>query len=173
MKILFLSYTDSGGAGRAIQNICLSIKDFNLDFDLFVKHKFTKNSFIKTFNNSSFKLKIDHFKHKINRNICKYEKKKIYSFQSPSLFPSNYHKIINNSDYDVVHLNWINDFLSVEDIGKIEKPLVWSLCDMWPFTGINHYDDYDLNVFWRKEKYQIKNNKFSLDSWLLRRKVRS
>ena len=34
-------------------------------------------------------------------------------------------------------LNLDCDYLSIEDIGKINKPIVWSLCDMWPISGIN------------------------------------
>lgn len=44
---------------------------------------------------------------------------------------------------DVIHLHWINQgFLSLKDIGRIVasgKPVVWTMHDMWPFTGICHY----------------------------------
>ncbi len=44
---------------------------------------------------------------------------------------------------DVIHLHWINQgFLSIKTLGKIlksGKPVVWTLHDMWPFTGICHY----------------------------------
>lgn len=44
---------------------------------------------------------------------------------------------------DVVHLHWVNQaFLSMEGLRRIfgsGKPLVWTLHDMWPFTGICHY----------------------------------
>lgn len=44
---------------------------------------------------------------------------------------------------DVIHLHWINQgFLSLNSIRKIlesGKPVVWTLHDMWPFTGICHY----------------------------------
>lgn len=44
---------------------------------------------------------------------------------------------------DVIHLHWINQgFLSLGSIRKIlrsGKPVVWTLHDMWPFTGICHY----------------------------------
>lgn len=44
---------------------------------------------------------------------------------------------------DVIHLHWINQgMLSLDDIQKIinsGKPIVWTLHDMWPFTGICHY----------------------------------
>lgn len=44
---------------------------------------------------------------------------------------------------DIVHLHWVNQgFLSLNDIRLIiesGKPVVWTLHDMWPFTGICHY----------------------------------
>ena len=44
---------------------------------------------------------------------------------------------------DIIHLHWINQgFLSLKSIRKIidsGKPVVWTLHDMWPFTGICHY----------------------------------
>lgn len=44
---------------------------------------------------------------------------------------------------DVIHLHWINQgMLSVKEIGNIlssGKRVVWTLHDMWPFTGICHH----------------------------------
>jgi glycosyltransferase involved in cell wall biosynthesis len=46
---------------------------------------------------------------------------------------------------DVVHLHWINQgMLSMKDLQRIldsGKPIVWTLHDMWPFTGICHYSE--------------------------------
>lgn len=44
---------------------------------------------------------------------------------------------------DIIHLHWINQgFLSLANIRRIVqsgKPIIWTLHDMWPFTGICHY----------------------------------
>ena len=44
---------------------------------------------------------------------------------------------------DVVHLHWVNQgMLSTRQIGKIlasGKPVVWTMHDMWPVTGICHH----------------------------------
>lgn len=46
-------------------------------------------------------------------------------------------------DADIVHLHWINQgFLSLKDIEalvKLNKPIVWTMHDMWPCTGICHH----------------------------------
>jgi glycosyltransferase involved in cell wall biosynthesis len=49
---------------------------------------------------------------------------------------------INASNFDLVHLHWINhDMLSVPDIGRITKPLVWTMHDSWPVCGAEHHPD--------------------------------
>lgn len=44
---------------------------------------------------------------------------------------------------DVVHLHWINQgMLSLDEIGRIiasGRKIVWTMHDMWPFTGICHH----------------------------------
>jgi glycosyltransferase involved in cell wall biosynthesis len=40
---------------------------------------------------------------------------------------------------DLVHLHWINSLVSVRSLGKVAKPVVWTLRDMWPFTGGCHH----------------------------------
>ncbi len=44
---------------------------------------------------------------------------------------------------DIIHLHWINNgFLSIEDIEKLKtlnKPIVWTMHDMWAMTGGCHH----------------------------------
>lgn len=44
---------------------------------------------------------------------------------------------------DIIHIHWINQgFLSLKNLDelfKLGKPIVWTLHDMWPFTGGCHY----------------------------------
>jgi glycosyltransferase involved in cell wall biosynthesis len=47
--------------------------------------------------------------------------------------------VINKSDCDIVHLHWVKGMLSVEEIARIRKPIVWTLHDMWAFCGDAHY----------------------------------
>ncbi len=42
---------------------------------------------------------------------------------------------------DLVHLHWLNNgFVRPESLAGMGRPLVWTLHDMWPFTGGCHYD---------------------------------
>jgi glycosyltransferase involved in cell wall biosynthesis len=50
--------------------------------------------------------------------------------------------MIKEINPDIVHLHWINGgMIKIEDLAKIDKPIVWSLHDMWAFTGGCHYDE--------------------------------
>lgn len=41
---------------------------------------------------------------------------------------------------DLVHLHWLGDStLSIEEIGSLRMPLVWTMHDQWPFCGAEHY----------------------------------
>ena len=171
MKVLFLNYIDESGAGKACLKIVESLKK-KIKCDYKVKIKIKNNNCSKTIDHKN-PIKIENYKKKFNRIFSRLANKKIKSFQSPSLFSSNYYKFINDSDYDLVHLVWINGLLSIEDIGKINKPIVWTFADMWPFTGINHYDTDNNNAFWKKKNFLTfkKNNLINFDRYLLEKKI--
>lgn len=47
---------------------------------------------------------------------------------------------INQFAADIVHLHWIGDnFLPIQQFARLEAPIVWTLHDMWAFTGGCHY----------------------------------
>lgn len=59
---------------------------------------------------------------------------------SGAWFPSGLAHEINSSQSDVVNLHWIaGETISIEEISRIRKPVVWTLHDMWPFCGAEHY----------------------------------
>ena len=72
---------------------------------------------------------------------------------------------MNNSILDIIHLNWVNaEMMSIEDIGKISKPIVWTLHDMWPFLGSAHLSE---NPIQNNEEF---NKLKRIDKWVYLRK---
>lgn len=54
----------------------------------------------------------------------------------PTLTPHRVRDIVP----DLVHLHWVSyGFLGIQDLPKLDAPLVWTLHDMWAFTGGCHY----------------------------------
>lgn len=62
--------------------------------------------------------------------------------RSFGVFPSGILRRINESDVDIVHLHWVNcEMLSLPQIPRIRKAVVWTFHDMWPLCGGQHYAD--------------------------------
>lgn len=59
---------------------------------------------------------------------------------SSGFFGENIKKMPGFLNADVIHLHWINEsMIDLKSIQKIDKPIVWTLRDMWPMTGGCHY----------------------------------
>jgi glycosyltransferase involved in cell wall biosynthesis len=91
---------------------------------------------------------------------------------SPAIFPSSWLKNINASAADVVHLHWVQgEMLSIADIGSIEKPIVWTLHDMWAFCGAEHYTEDDRwRQGYKRANRPIYESGFDLNLWTWLRK---
>jgi glycosyltransferase involved in cell wall biosynthesis len=79
---------------------------------------------------------------------------------------------VNSSFSDIAHLHWINGgLLSVEEIGKITKPLVWTFHDMWPFCGAEHLAPDTPEARWRTGYLPLSDTVgFDIDRWVWKRK---
>ncbi len=61
---------------------------------------------------------------------------------SPAWVPDNLSGLLEKYNPDVLHLFWVTaGFLRIESLRKVTRPIVWTLHDMWPFTGGCHYDN--------------------------------
>lgn len=50
------------------------------------------------------------------------------------------HGALRKIDFDILHLHWLNlRFFPLQELHNINKPIVWTLHDCWPFCGICHY----------------------------------
>ena len=50
-------------------------------------------------------------------------------------------KIKEYKNADIIHVHWLNQgFIKLKSLSKINKPVVWTMRDMWPFTGGSHYN---------------------------------
>ncbi|MGL4503764.1 MAG: glycosyltransferase family 4 protein, partial [Planktothrix sp.] len=59
---------------------------------------------------------------------------------SPQWFPDGLTSQVAQLNPDIINLHWVEwGFLQIETLPKFGKPLVWTLHDMWAFTGGCHY----------------------------------
>ena len=62
---------------------------------------------------------------------------------------------------DLIHINWIGEeTLSIKDIERFDKPIIWTFHDMWPATSTEHFLDHQQKTgYFRKDTHNnlIKN----------------
>ena len=142
------------------------------DSSIWVNYKYGNNPNIKTYPNNLLK-KINRIKRYLSRALVLLLKTNNPVLHSPQIFSSSYWlKSINESDADIIHLHWFqNEMISVSDLSKIKKPLVWTLHDMWGFCGAEHISyDNRWNEGYLKSNRPIGEGRIDLNRWTWRRK---
>ena len=175
MKILNVNFSDNGGgAAIAVKRFHEILLNHKINSKLLVSEKkFDENN---TFNIPKNSEKIKNLvKDSVNRNLIKFLKKKNFRSSSLNIIPSKLVKKINEIKPDIVHLHWIgNDTISIKDISKIKCKIVWTMHDMWPFCGTEHYSSNDKFINGYKNK-DAGNNFFLFDIdkyiWNLKKKI--
>ena len=140
MKILLLStYDIRGGAARAAFRLCEGLISAGHEVKMLVQSKSGNADFVET---------PDHFSYRRFSKIRGYldlmpafiktGKKVLFSI---GWLPSHaVIKKLNDFDPDIVHLHWVNKgFFNLRSLGDIRQPVIWTLHDMWAFTGGCHY----------------------------------
>jgi len=142
MKILIVSATDlQGGAGRAAYRLHQSLLDKDIDSQMLVQTKNSDDFTVISKDKKSSKY-LNQLRPFIDSIPVRLYKNRVDAMFSISwLGFDGIVDRINEINPDIVHLHWIaGGMMRIEDISKIKAPLVWSLHDMWPFTGGCHYD---------------------------------
>lgn len=159
MKILVLNtYDNGGGAANAAFRLVEALVAKGFDIRLGVKQKRTNADFV-------FELpKKKNYYQILYKNVLKilnkfFSKKTNQIHTSFDVVTSVDIDWINKSDFDIVHLHWLHDdMISIKDISRIKKKLVWTLHDSWVCCGAEHHP----NVLENDNRWQVgyfKNNK--------------
>ncbi|MBW2655413.1 MAG: glycosyltransferase, partial [Deltaproteobacteria bacterium] len=143
MKILHVNTSDiSGGAARAAYRIHKGLQEIDINSKMLVQTKLSDDrtviapdtkvkkglALLRPTLDSTFK------------NLFSGGSKTIFS---PAWLPfSDIPSQIRSISPDIVHLHWIcGGMLRIEELGQIKKPIIWTLHDMWAFSGGCHYSD--------------------------------
>jgi len=142
MKILLLNTNDiSGGAAIAAYRLLKGLQQNSVQAQMLVQSKKSDDCSVMEPQKKRQKIfsKIRPILDSIPVRFYKQRKKSIFS---PAVLLDNVCKRIQEINPDIVHLHWIaGGFVRLENLEKINKPIVWTLHDMWAFTGGCHYDE--------------------------------
>jgi glycosyltransferase involved in cell wall biosynthesis len=147
MKILILSTSErTGGAAVAANRLMHALNKSGQEAKMLVRDKQTDDPNVISINTGWWKKKINFIRFAYERWVIFFNNR----FSGKNLFAVSIantgtdirrHHLVKEAD--VINLHWINlGFLSLKDIRKLiesGKPVVWTVHDMWSFTGICHH----------------------------------
>jgi glycosyltransferase involved in cell wall biosynthesis len=146
MKILLINTSDqSGGAAVACIRLFNSLRQNGIHARLLLQEQTNINSDILSTTHSRMKHFLNVFRFVWERFIFsrKESSRDVRFAFSPATTGEDISERPEIRDADILHLHWINrgflSLLSIEKLFRLEKPIVWTLHDMWLFTGGCHY----------------------------------
>lgn len=135
IKVLHLSSFDiSGGAARAAYRIHQGLKKINVDSQMLVQFKSSHDRTVQSVEGKA----AARFRSFGDNSLLRFsQQQELFSLQ---WFPDAIAKEIAQIRPDIINLNWVcSGFVQIETLAKLNTPLVWTLQDMWAFTGGCHY----------------------------------
>ena len=173
MKPLILNTFDiEGGAARAAYRLHKGLQSIGLDSQMLVQ---TKSSDDHTVIGPQTKIQTGFgmIRPTLDALLLQLYPKRDNLIFSSAILPNNLVTKVANLNPDVINLHWVTrGFLKPKTIKHFNKPLIWTLHDMWPFTGGCHYDQGCSRYLESCGKcpllHSSKNN--DLSRWIWRRK---
>jgi glycosyltransferase involved in cell wall biosynthesis len=172
IRVLHLSSFDiCGGAARASYRIHQGLQKIGVDSQMLVQFRLSDNSAVIT------------AEHKVITRLRSFADSLIWKVNTPSKklfspqwFPDAIASKVAQINPDIINLNWVcNSFLQIETLAKLNKPLIWTLQDMWSFTGGCHYSegcDHYKTACGKCPQLQSNQEK-DLSSWIWQRKAKA
>lgn len=144
MRTLIINTTDiQGGAAIAANRLHKGLIKNGIDSKMLVLSKSGDDTNVIPLYGNDFVRKVTGKVNYYKRNLDfhKYDNSLKNHFFSNLYSINHIKKVIRKINPDIIHLHWVNgNFFNLKDLQKINRPIIWTLHDMWPFTGGCHYD---------------------------------
>lgn len=132
MKVVHLVTFDDGGAYKAAKRISDALME-NAESTLITYKNIPMSTFDKVIQRILKRFYL----------MYPFKVRKLKYFYNTDLESSSVLEMKLVKDADIIHLHWVTDGLislkSIKKLKQMNKPIVWTLHDMHPFTGGCHY----------------------------------
>lgn len=139
LEILHISTYDSRGAGRAAQRLNKGLQAIGLRSQMLVQVKDSDDYSVLAPQTRKDKA-ISKLRPSLSRlPLVLYPKRELTDYY-PTWLPDSVGQRVNSLEPNIVNLHWLCDgLLEIKSLARLNRPLVWTLHDMWAFTGGCHY----------------------------------
>jgi glycosyltransferase involved in cell wall biosynthesis len=141
MKVLLVStYDNANGSGKAAYRLHQGLQQIGIDSHMLVQGKSTGDKAVMA-PRSKLAQGWAIARESIDALPLKWHRQRERTVYSLQCFPDQISAAIAPINPDIINLHWTNaGFVQIETIAKLKAPIVWTLHDMWAFTGGCHYD---------------------------------
>ncbi|SRR5579862_205238 len=130
MKIVHFNTQETGGAAAAAMRLNQSLVDLGHESSLCILEKESGQTRMQKASGLVRPV--------LDRALVKILAPRCDALFSAALTPNG---ALRRTVADVIHLHWIGSgFLDIAALRGVRRPIVWTLHDMWPFTGGCFYD---------------------------------
>lgn len=142
MKVLLVSnYDVKGGAARASYRLHKGLQSRGVNSQILVGSKSSNDENVRLMP-TKLGDKFKGIRAKLNRLPLKVYPKLGQVIFSPQWVPDSLASEVAKINPDVINLHWVCEgYMQIETLPKFNKPIVWTLHDMWAFTGGCHYSE--------------------------------
>lgn len=175
MKVLLLATSDhEGGAARAAYRLHQGLQ-VGAASQMLVQTKQVDHEVVLASKSKLAKL-LSHSRPYFDKLPLQFYSDRSSTPYSLQWLPDTVSTKVAQLDPDIINLHWIcSGYLQIETIAKLGKPIVWTLHDMWAFTGGCHYnqecDRYTSSCGACPQLHSSK--KWDLSHWVWQRKARA
>ncbi|MGB3298545.1 MAG: glycosyl transferase, partial [Phormidesmis sp.] len=142
MKVLHLNKSDiDGGAARGAYWLHQSLQQSGIESKMLVARKLSDDKTVLTLPSKPQRALYEAKARLDQLPLRKYPNRQPGKF-SPAGLATDLQAQIDSVNPDVINLHWVcGGFLKPKSLTKFQRPLVWTLRDMWGFSGGCHYAD--------------------------------
>lgn len=147
MKVLLCGSSDiGGGAARSAYRLHQGLQNLQVNSQIVVQTKLSDDFRVLAGSNKLAKGLAKLRPDLDQLPLYAYPKRDRTVF-SPQWLPNSLSSLINKAAPEIINLHWICDgFIPIKALRQFKQPLVWTLHDMWAFTGGCHYS-YDCDRY--------------------------
>jgi len=140
MRVVHLSTTDvQGGAARGAYWLHRALADAGVDSQMLVGRKYSDDDSVHSLSGFLAPMR-ERVRNALDHLPLRTYQKTEEAFWTVGWLPRRVKNAVAALKPDIVHLHWTGGgFMPIDALATLPYPLVWTLRDMWAFTGGCHY----------------------------------
>ena len=134
LNIAHVTYSGKGGAGIAARRISAALTAAGHRSDFIVAEDPPDDAAV------SPRPALQRYSSKLDRAALRLYRNRARTIWTNNVGPGVLPDWLRSHRYDIVNLHWMGEgFLPVNLLARVNRPVVWTMHDAWPFTGGCHY----------------------------------